>query len=448
MYGTPRLPGEVLVVGHEHECRAVRLVEFPHEGNDRGAGGGIEISGWLIGKENPGRVDEGARQRHPLLLPARELRRIVRLPATKPHRREQLAGTGRVGATEELEWDQHIFHGRERWHQLEGLKDEAHALTAEASPAVLRQGVEPHAIERDVALRRLVEAGQESQQRGLSAAAGADNGQECTGLHREGDILEDGERLPARLIFPGEAFAPDHHQPWGFGILQRYLTSALVLLAAACGERSPAPSRANATTADSADTRPVIVFLGTSLTAGLGLDPSQAYPALIQQKLDSAGLAYRVVNAGVSGETSSDARARLAWLLRMNPAVLIVETGANDGLRGLSVDALRANLDTILSVAGRHQPPPRLVVIGMQAPPNLGSRYTEAFREVFPEEAAAHGAALVPFLLAGVGGVDSLNQGDGIHPTAAGQKMLAETVWRVLEGVVGRPSSVVGDVSP
>ena len=208
---------------------------------------------------------------------------------------------------------------------------------------------------------------------------------------------------------------------------------SVMLLAVACSERAPAPERSSGTTADSADTRPVIVFLGTSLTAGLGLDPSQAYPALIQQKLDSAGLGYRVVNAGVSGETSSDARARIGWLLRMNPAVLVVETGANDGLRGLSVDALRANLDSILATAARHQPPPRLVVIGMRAPPNLGQRYTKGFREVFPEEAARHDAALVPFLLQGVGGMDSLNQGDGIHPTAAGQKVLAKTVWEVLE---------------
>jgi acyl-CoA thioesterase-1 len=145
-----------------------------------------------------------------------------------------------------------------------------------------------------------------------------------------------------------------------------------------------------------------------------------------------------VVNAGVSGETSSDARARISWLLRMNPAVLVVETGANDGLRGLSVDALRTNLDSILTVAARHQPPPRLVVIGMQAPPNLGQRYTNAFREVFPDEAAKHDAALVPFLLQGVGGIDSLNQGDGVHPTAAGQKLLASTVWEVLERVIRR----------
>ncbi len=178
------------------------------------------------------------------------------------------------------------------------------------------------------------------------------------------------------------------------------------------------------------------MFVGTSLTAGLGVDPSESYPALIQQKLDSAGLDYRVVNAGVSGETSSDARARIGWLLRANPAVLVVETGANDGLRGLSVEALQANLDTILTVARRHVPGPQLVVIGMEAPPNLGRPYTSAFREVFPREAERHDAALVPFLLAGVGGVDSLNQADGLHPTAAGHRILATTVWRVLRSVL------------
>jgi acyl-CoA thioesterase-1 len=216
--------------------------------------------------------------------------------------------------------------------------------------------------------------------------------------------------------------------------VKRYLGPALLALLAACGTRDAGGSRGGAEPArtEPSDPRPVILFLGTSLTAGLGVAPEQAYPALIQQKLDSAGLAFRVVNAGVSGETSSDARARIGWLLRSNPAVLVVETGANDGLRGLSVDALRANLDTILAAAERHGPAPRLLVIGMQAPPNLGRRYADAFRAVFPDEAARHHAALVPFLLKDVGGVDSLNQADGIHPTAKGHRILAETVWQVL----------------
>ena len=189
--------------------------------------------------------------------------------------------------------------------------------------------------------------------------------------------------------------------------------------------------------APSADTRPAIVFLGTSLTAGLGVDPSQAYPALIQRRLSAAGLDYRVVNAGVSGQVSAGSRSQVEWIMGRQPvAVLVVETGANDGLRGQDVGSLRANLDAILERARRQDPPPKIVVIGMEAPPNLGVRYTSSFRAVYPELARKHGAVFVPFLLEGVAGVDSLNQGDGIHPTPAGHRVMAETVWRALEPLV------------
>jgi acyl-CoA thioesterase-1 len=182
--------------------------------------------------------------------------------------------------------------------------------------------------------------------------------------------------------------------------------------------------------------RPSVVFLGTSLTAGLGLEPEQAYPALIQRKIDSAGLGYRVVNAGVSGETSAGARRRVDWLLREPVAVLVLETGANDGLRGLPPDSLRANIQAVFDRAKAISPTPKLVLVGMRVPPNYGRAYTDRFRAVYPEVARANGAELVPFLLDGVGGVAGLNQADGIHPTAEGQRVMAETVWRVLEPVL------------
>jgi acyl-CoA thioesterase-1 len=175
-----------------------------------------------------------------------------------------------------------------------------------------------------------------------------------------------------------------------------------------------------------------VVFLGTSLTAGLGLEPEQAYPALIQQKIDSAGLPFRVVNAGVSGETSAGARRRVDWLLREPVAVLVLETGANDGLRGLPPDSLRANIQAVFDRARASAPPPKLVLVGMRVPPNYGRVYTERFHAVYPEVARANAAELVPFLLDGVGGVPGLNQADGIHPTAEGQRVMAETVWKVL----------------
>jgi len=182
-----------------------------------------------------------------------------------------------------------------------------------------------------------------------------------------------------------------------------------------------------------ADDRPVVLFLGTSLTAGLGLDPGEAYPARIQEKLDSAGLRWRVVNGGVSGETSAGALRRLEWMLRPGVRVLVVETGANDGLRGLDVDSTRANLEAIVARIRAYDPGVRIVLAGMEAPPNLGARFTARFRAMFRDLARRERLPLIPFILEGVGGVDSLNQGDGIHPNEVGARIVAGNVWRVLE---------------
>jgi acyl-CoA thioesterase-1 len=198
---------------------------------------------------------------------------------------------------------------------------------------------------------------------------------------------------------------------------------------------SPSPS-ASASAARGSDDRPVILFAGTSLTAGLGLDPSEAYPALVQEKLDAAGLRYRVVNAGVSGETSAGARRRIEWLLRQPVAVLVLETGANDGLRGQDPDATRANIQAILDAARRQAPPPRLVLASMEALPNYGEAYRRRFRAIYPELAKANDATLLPFLLEGVAGEPGLNQPDGIHPTAQGHAKIAENVWKTLRPIL------------
>jgi acyl-CoA thioesterase I len=207
----------------------------------------------------------------------------------------------------------------------------------------------------------------------------------------------------------------------------------LVVAIAAC-DRDPAPADAGPLPAPPEGGRGRVVILGTSLTAGLGLDPSQAYPALLQQKIDSAGLPFTVVNAGVSGETSAGALHRIDWILSQPVAVLMIETGANDGLRGLNVDSLSANIQAIIDRARRQTPAPRIVLLGMRAPPNNGFGYARRFREVYPELAKRNNVALVPFLLEGVAGNDALNQPDMIHPSAAGQRRVAETVW----GVLGR----------
>lgn len=197
---------------------------------------------------------------------------------------------------------------------------------------------------------------------------------------------------------------------------------------------SSAPAEAGSVPADPADERPVVLFLGTSLTAGYGLeDPSTAFPALIQARIDAAGLGYRVVNGGVSGDTSAGGLRRVDWLLEQPVAVLVLELGANDGLRGQDPEALKENLLEVVRRTRTVHPEARVLVAGMEAPPNLGDRYTRRFRDVFRQVADETGATLLPFLLQGVAGDPALNQEDGIHPTPDGHRVVAEHVWEALE---------------
>ncbi len=223
-------------------------------------------------------------------------------------------------------------------------------------------------------------------------------------------------------------------------MIVRFRLIPWLLIVAACRGNgdSRAENKAPADSLAAPPSLPTIVFLGTSLTAGYGLsDPAaQAYPALIQQKLDSAGRRYHVINAGVSGESSAGALNRIDWVLsRDSVAILVVETGANDALRGQSPDSVRARIQAIIDRARAAPLPPRIVLVGMEALPNLGSGYVRRFRALYSGLANANNLPLVPFLLAGVGGIDSLNQADGIHPTAAGHRILAENVWAVLEPI-------------
>ena len=179
-----------------------------------------------------------------------------------------------------------------------------------------------------------------------------------------------------------------------------------------------------------------MLFLGTSLTAGYGLEPDQAYPALVQRKIDSLGLRWRAVNAGLSGETSAGALRRLDWLLQGPIRIVVIETGANDGLRGLDLDSTRANLEAILAKVRGYDTTITIVLAGMEVPPNLGPRYAAQFRGLFRDLARRRALLLIPFLLQGVGGIDSLNQADGIHQTPRGQEIVADNVWRVVRPLI------------
>lgn len=178
------------------------------------------------------------------------------------------------------------------------------------------------------------------------------------------------------------------------------------------------------------------MVLGDSITAGYGLDPTQAYPALLQQKIDAAGLPYTVANAGVSGDTTSGGLRRIDWALGRGADVLIVALGGNDGLRGISPQQTAENLAGIIQRARAKSPTIAVIVAGMQMPGSMGADFVEQFRAVFPRVSAEQQATLVPFLLEGIGGVAEFNQPDLIHPNVEGQKRVAETVWRVLQKVL------------
>lgn len=213
-------------------------------------------------------------------------------------------------------------------------------------------------------------------------------------------------------------------------LVARRLATLLLATPLACGAPQQAPPPAAGPVSGPVDPRgdaPVLLALGDSLTAGLGLAQSQAWPALLQSRLDAEGYRYRVVNAGVSGDTSAGGLARLDWQLAQKPALVVLELGANDGLRGLPVAHTRENLAQIITrckAAGA-----QVVLAGMQVPPNMGADYSAGFRQMFPDLAAAHAVPLIPFVLEGVAGDAKLNQADGIHPTAEGQVILAETIW-------------------
>ena len=187
---------------------------------------------------------------------------------------------------------------------------------------------------------------------------------------------------------------------------------------------------------DAGEETGVILFLGNSLTAGYQLRPSQAFPALIQEKIDALAWKFKVVNAGLSGETSAGGLRRIDWVMRQRIDIFVLELGANDALRGIPLDVTEANLQAIIDKVRQKYPQVRIAIAGMMVPPILGQEYTEQFRSIFPGLAKRNEAALIPFLLEGVAGIVELNLGDGYHPNPEGHAIVAETVWEVLKPIL------------
>jgi acyl-CoA thioesterase-1 len=183
----------------------------------------------------------------------------------------------------------------------------------------------------------------------------------------------------------------------------------------------------------SENTQKTIVFFGNSLTAGYGLEPEEAFPQLIQLKLDSLNYPYKIVNAGLSGETTSGGAERIDWILKQKLDVFVLELGGNDGLRGIDTKETEKNLGIIIDKVRKKYPKAKILLTGMETPPNMGQSYTESFRKIFPKVAEEKEVNLMDFLLIDVGGIPELNQPDGIHPTAEGQRIVAKNVFEELE---------------
>ena len=215
----------------------------------------------------------------------------------------------------------------------------------------------------------------------------------------------------------------------------------ILLIMQSCSNNGSMEKGNEKTTETTTQAKPVteknILFFGNSLTAGYGLeDPADAFPSLIQEKVDSLNLPYKVINAGLSGETTAGGKNRIDWLLRQKVDVFVLELGANDGLRGLPITETAKNLQAIVDKVKAKYPKAKLVMLGMEVPPNMGGSYAAQFRVIFRQIAEKNNMAFVPFMLEGVAGLPELNLRDGIHPTAQGYRIVANNVWEVLEDVL------------
>lgn len=225
--------------------------------------------------------------------------------------------------------------------------------------------------------------------------------------------------------------------------LLKFCYFMMTLLFVACGqgktektvENGSAKEQTEETETTSA--HKTILCFGDSITAGYGLDDSaDAFPALLQKKIDSLDLNYTVINSGVSGETTAGGKSRIDWVIKQPVSVFLLELGANDGLRGVALSETRANLQAIIDVVKTKSPDTTIILAGMQLPPNMGQDYTREFKQLYIDLANKNNIEFIPFILKDVGGIASLNQSDGIHPNIEGHKILANTVWEVLEPLI------------
>lgn len=420
-------------MGDEDEGGLLFEVQAEDEVDHGLCGGAIEVAGRFVAEEDLGAIDEGAGEGHALLFAAGKLDRIMVAPLPQPDPLQERAGfTFAAAIAAQLERHEHVLERGERGDELEILENETDVLIAHAGTAVLVHRLDRLAGQNHLSRSRAVEPGAETEKGGLAAARGPDDRERVAGGEGEIDLVEDGEiAMDGRVSF-GEPLdfkhglhtrAEGREQSATVPIYQtmRLLRLALVLMVTTLVVRG------------AAEREKTILFFGDSLTAGHGLeDPALAFPGLIQKRIEAEKLPYRVVNAGLSGETTAGGARRIDWVLRQPIDIFVLELGGNDGLRGLTPEQARGNLQTILDRVRAKNPEVKIVLAGMMMPPSMGQDYARRFAAIYPELAEKNGLIFVPFILEGVGGVPALNQADQIHPNARGHAVIAENLWKTL----------------
>jgi acyl-CoA thioesterase-1 len=217
-----------------------------------------------------------------------------------------------------------------------------------------------------------------------------------------------------------------------YNLISGFLITLVFISCSSSEQKNEVPAE-NAKVESVQKEKPIILFFGNSLTAGYGIEQDLAFPALIQDRLDSLGKEYKVINGGLSGETTAGGVSRIDWFLEDEPAIFILELGGNDGLRGIKLTETKKNLEIIIEKVQSKYPNTKIILAGMQIPPNMGQEYTEEFQSIYPEVSKAKDVELIPFLLLNVGGIKELNLPDGIHPTEEGHKIVLENVWEYLK---------------
>jgi acyl-CoA thioesterase I len=419
-----------LLVRHHHHRGALLPVHREQQIQHRPSRGAVQISGGFIRQQDRRLQCKRPRQCHTLLLAAGKLHGIMIESPLQSHAFQQFARAfpaARFGPRE-FHGKENILFGRKRRNQMVGLEYEADLASAQERHFVFAQMRDLFAIQNYLPRGGRVKPRQESEQRTLSAAGGPHDRGELAPWNLEIDSLQNLDAVSTGVDGFGKRANLNQVS------IIASLTAAFFLCACGSKPETAVPRPTTAAPArpavEPADGRPAIVCFGDSITAGFGLDSGQSFPDLLQQDLDRRHRAYRALNFGVSGDTTQDGLARVPMALAEHPAIVLLELGGNDGLRGLPLSVTQANLAQMIEsfqAAGA-----RVILAGMSLPPNYGGAFIKNFEAVYPALATRYHLTLIPFLLAGVGGHDDLMQRDGLHPNAAGARKVEDLVMQTL----------------